>query len=100
MAEINLLDHSFSTEVLKCLFQDAMRNFGKAKRCFKSMSYDMEQGFIVTDCNDVTWQIMTVAKVQIPTFKVINDKDAKQFCVECNRGIIDRCETCDYLKRI
>lgn len=96
-------DHSYSYEVLKCLFQDAMRKFGKARRTIQNMSYNIEDGFIVLDGNGVAWRIETTATVIIPDLAATSDDLAAAFCPNCTRAMPTEaalCGICQYLDRI
>ena len=59
------LDSDFPSYVLINLFLDAIRKFGKHKNV-KSMAYDVENGLVVVDGNDVIWNLEVSAKVIIP----------------------------------
>jgi hypothetical protein len=96
-------DQSYSYEVLKCLFQDALRKFGKARRTIQNMSYNVQDGFIVLDGNGVAWRIETTATVIIPDLPFTSDKQAAAFCPNCTRAMptaMPVCGICQYLERI
>lgn len=94
----------FNSHVLICLFKDAMRKLGKYKK-IKSMNYDVENGLVVVDENDVVWELETHARVKIPKQLIdsrVPDNEASGFCVECNVGIKSSglCDVCKYLSKI
>ena len=100
------LDSDFPSYVLINLFLDAIRKFGKHKNV-KSMAYDVENGLVVVDGNDVIWNLEVSAKVIIPDELIeesnISDNDALKFCVECDRAMDSEegvCSICQYLNKI
>lgn len=100
------LDSEFPSYVLINLFLDAIRKFGKYKEV-KSMSYDVENGLVVVDGNDVVWNLEVNAKVILPDELIeensVSDNNANKFCVECDRAINSNdevCSICQYLNKI
>lgn len=100
------LESDSPSYVLKQLFIDSMRKIGK-KKLIKSMTYDCDNGLIVTDENDVIWSLEVNAKINIPqnelkdlpNARVTDDKANGLFCPECNSGVASEgiCSVCEYL---
>ena len=106
MGNINL-GSDFASYVLIHLFKDAMAKFGKSKKVsIVSMNYDAVEGLTIVNKDGVEWKLEVNAKVLIPQKlkdKIVKDKEAKCFCVECTRGIAEEkslCPVCEYLEKI
>lgn len=109
MAQIDLNDGSFHSFVFIHLFQEALSKFGKSHKCVKSMDYNVQDGLVVIDGDDVVWKVEVNAKVKFPdnlkdepNGRTV-DNNAKMFCVECNWSIKNDssiCSVCEYLKKI
>jgi hypothetical protein len=98
------LDSEIPSYVLINLFLDAIRKFGKYKEV-KSMTYDVENGLVVVDANDVIWNLEVNAKVILPDelIESVSDNNAHKFCVECDRAMDsdeEVCGVCQYLNKI
>jgi hypothetical protein len=99
------LTSDFNSYVLIWLFNDAMRKLGKRNKVIKSINYDVINGLVVIDEDDIVWEVETHARVKIPQELFdsrVPDSEAGGFCVECNVGIKDSgtCDICKYLNKI
>jgi hypothetical protein len=98
------LDSDFNSYVLIWLFKDAMRKAGKRNKVIKSMNYDVVNGLVATDEDDIVWEIETHAKIKIPEELMqshVPDNETECFCVDCTIGIKEAglCDVCKYLNR-
>jgi hypothetical protein len=96
--------------VLIRIFQDAMKKIGKNK-LLKSMSYDIDNGLVITDENDVSWTLRINAEIKISE-ELRNKQNARTsdttciFCCECNAAIKGYsedikpiCSICEYIDK-
>jgi hypothetical protein len=96
--------------VLTRIFQDAMKKIGK-KKLLKSMSYDIDNGLVITDENDVSWTLQINAEIKVPE-ELRNKQNARTsdttciFCCECDAAIKGYsedikpiCSTCEYIDK-
>jgi hypothetical protein len=100
------LNSDFNSYVLIWLFQDAMRKMGRSKKAIiKDINYDVVNGLVVTDEDDIVWEIETHAKIKIPEElkkSRVPDNETECFCVDCTIGIKEAglCHVCKYLNRV
>lgn len=107
---MNIPSDEKESYVLIRIFQDAMKKIGKKKLC-KSIYYNIDEGLVVTDENDVSWTLQINAEIKIPE-ELLNKQNARTsdttciFCCECNAAIKGYsedikpiCSICEYIDK-
>lgn len=82
------------------------------KKLVKSMSYDIDDGLLITDENDVSWTLQINAEIKIPE-ELSNKQNARTrdttciFCCKCDAAIKGYsedikliCSICEYINKL